>query len=198
MSQPKIVKDQIEVEGLYKFDGEFGWDDLIGTISSARSAGATAPTWDVMLGGINAALFANNALREVWLTYHVSHTYAPGTVMLPHIHWTSAGTSTGTVRWGIEYTISKGYAQQQFHAPTTIYLEQAFTGVPYTHMIIQCSPAQAIPADRLEPDSLICLRLFRDGAHANDTNTNDVFGFQCDLHFQRGAISTKNDEFPFS
>ena len=197
MSQPKIDGSQLDLTSL-TFDGEAGWDDIIGMLDAGKTTSANDPTWAVFRNGVRAWRFAPGVLNEVWISFHLPHTYAPGTVIYPHIHWSTDGTDTGTVRWGLEYTVAKGYDQESFPASSTIYLEQDAAGTAYRHMITEVLTANAIPATHLEPDSIIMMRVFRDGTHANDTCTDPAFGICCDLHFQKQAFSTLNKNFPFS
>lgn len=197
MSQPKIDGSQVNLSSL-TFDGAAGWDDMIGSLAAGNTSNTNDPTWAAFQGGVYAWRFSATALNEVWISFHVNHEYSPGTVIYPHIHWSTAGTDTGTVRWGIEYTVAKGYDRDTFPAPTTIYLEQAAVGTAYRHMIVEASLADAIPTTHLETDSIIMMRVFRDGAHANDTCTDPAFGLFCDLHFQKQAFSTPNKNYPFS
>ena len=198
MAQPLIVNEQIDIPTLYNFEGEPGWDDLIGPMAGGKTTTANDPTWAVFRNGIYSYSFPQNAMTELWLVFHLNHGYAPGTKIYPHIHWATAGTDTGVVRWGIEYTIAKCYDQQAFPASSTIYLEHAASATPYMHQISETTEPNAIVATNLEPDSLILVRVFRDGTHANDTCTNAAFGLTCDLHFQRNGVSTLNRNYPFS
>lgn len=197
MSQPKIDGAQLDLSSL-TFDGAAGWDDMIGNLTAGNTSNANDPTWAAFRGGVYAWRFSATALNEIWISFHINHEYAPGTVIYPHIHWSTDGTNTGTVRWGIEYTVAKGYDRDTFPAPTTIYLEQAATGTAYRHMIAEAALVDAIPTTHLETDSIILMRVFRDGAHANDTCTDPAFGLFCDLHFQKQAFSTPNKNYPFS
>lgn len=193
MTQPKIQSSSQLDSG---FAGTPGWDDIRSSFFGARlGQGVNAPTWTVLQGGVYGYTFSASAMNEAWLSFHIPHSYAPGTVLYPHIHWASVGTNTGTVRWGIEYTLAKGYNQQAFPAVTTIYLEQASVATALQHRIVESG---TIPATNIEPDALIIARVFRDAAHANDTLTDATFCFEVDLHFQISGISTINRNYPFS
>lgn len=197
MSQPKIDGTQLDLSTL-TFDGTPGWDDMIGSLAAGNTTNTNDPTWAAFRNGIYAWRFSATALNEVWISFHINHEYAPGTVIYPHIHWSTAGTNTGVVRWGIEYTVAKCYDQEAFPASSTIYLEQAASAVPYQHQIVEVDLANTIPTTHLETDAVILMRVFRDGAHANDTCTDPAFGLFCDLHFQKRAFSTPNKNYPFS
>lgn len=175
----------------------YGWEDLIAPIATGRVAGANVPTWaqyrDDGAGsnGIYAYRFSATALNEVWLTLHVLHDYAPRTVMYPHIHWSPNTTSTGVVRWGIEYTIQKGHQQGAFPTTSVLYLEDTVSSdAQYMHRIVESEDDNVIPATNLETDALILMRMFRDGAHSNDTFPDAVFAFQLDIHYTKGRFAT--------
>ena len=197
MSQPTIKNSQLTAPGLFD-DGIYGWNDLLAPLSSGKAVAATDPAWSVFQNGIYAYSFPASSLTELWITFHIPHTYLLGSVVYPHVHWTTAGTNTGIVRWGFEYTVSKGYGQQSFPPSTTIYVEQAASGVAYRHMIGEVLLVDAIPATNVEPDSLVMMRVFRDANHASDTCTDAAFGLQVDLHHQVSVLSTHNRNYPFS
>lgn len=182
------------------FDGQYGWQDLRGSfIGSRLGTAVNAPTWTTLQGGVSAYAFDDTAMNEVWITFHVPHDYVPGTPIYIHMHWAPTTTDTGVARWGVEYTLAKGYSQAAFPAATTVYLEQAGSGTALQHQIIETSIGDAIPSTNLEVDALIMARVFRDAAHINDTYADPAFGFECDLHYQSTLErTTKNKNFPFS
>lgn len=167
-----------------------GWNDVLTDLSSGRGIGANAPAWSTLRDGIKAYAFDATAMNEVWVNMHIMHDYAWGTKVWPHIHWTTSGTGTGVVRWGVEYTYARGYGVEAFPATTTIYLEQAATGIPYTQMIAEPAEADGILLPGCEPDGVLMCRVFRDAGHANDTLTDDAFGIFADLHFQSDGYLT--------
>lgn len=197
MSQPKVTNSQLTAPGLFD-DGTYGWADITSPLLSGKVVVATDPDWAVFQSGIYAYSFPASGMREVWITFHIPHTYLAGSVIYPHIHWTTGGTNTGVVRWGFEFTAAKGYNQQSFPSTTTVYVEQAAAGTAYQHMIGEVTLSDTIPATNLEVDGLILMRVFRDGNHANDTCTDAAFGLQVDLHHQVSAVSTHTRNYPFS
>ena len=175
-----------------------GWDDLTAELGSGKIAGANTPTWATFRGGIQAYSFAAAATNELWITFHIRHDYKQNTNIYPHIHWSPNTTSTGVVRWGIEYSFAKGHDQEAFPAPTTIYLEHTISvDKQYQHIITEVTDAQAFGAGTVETDGLLLCRVFREGGHANDTFPDVVFGFTADIHFEVGQITTPNKAAPF-
>lgn len=151
-----------------------------------------APVLNVFLGNIKAYTFFAGELTEANAAWHIDHDYALGTKLYMHVHWVCPTTDIGTVRWGFEYTVAKGHQQQAFPTTTTVYVEQTTTGVANMHYVGEVSEANAIDglALDIEPDTLIMVRCFRDGAHANDTLNADVFGLMMDLHYQADRATT--------
>jgi hypothetical protein len=173
------------------------WRDMKGDISGAR-AGNSAPSWDQFSGGIYHYAFSPTSIKEVQITYHVDHDWATGTPMYVHIHWSPSSTNTGTVRWGFEISIAKGYGRGAFTTTNTIYVEQAASGVDRDHLIAECSVNDVIPANALEIDAIISIRVFRDATHSNDTYADKAFGIFCDLHYQANIPGTWQKNYPFN
>ena len=173
-----------------------GWDDITADLSAGKAVGANAPTWSVFRNGIEAYEFHQTTMNEIWITFHVKHDYAEGTLVYPHIHWSPNTTSTGVVRWGMEYTVAKGHDQEAFPATTTVYVEPDITSnKQYQHLVSEVSDADAF--DAFEADTLVLMRIFRDAGHANDTFPDPVHAFTADIHFQANKDYTPNKAPPF-
>jgi hypothetical protein len=175
-----------------------GWNDILADIGAGRGIGVNAPTWTSLRDGLYGYAFTAAQMNEIWLNLHITHDYMWGSKVWPHVHWTTAGTDTGVVRWGIEYTFARGYGVEAFPATTTIYVEQAASGTAYTHMIAEPAEADGVLLPNAEPDGIIMCRVFRDGAHANDTCTDDAFGLFADLHFQSDGYFTNERNRAFT
>lgn len=168
---------------------EFGWQDLTSDLSAGRAVGANAPTWSTFRGGISAYAFDDSTMNEIWITFHPNHDIIEGEDMFFHIHWAPNTTSTGTVRWGFEYSIAKGFDQEDFPAPATVYVEETISeNKQYRHIVSEISEADAIPMP--EVDSLILMRIFRDAANEADTFPDAVFGLTADIHYRAGKFAT--------
>jgi len=173
-----------------------GWDDITSDLSAGKAVGANAPTWAVFRNGISAYKFHQTTMNELWVTFHIKHDYAEGSDVYPHIHWSPNTTSTGVVRWGMEYTVAKGHDQEAFPATTTIYLESTISSnKQYQHIVTEATDAQAF--DAFQADTLILMRIFRDAGNAADTFPDPVFGLTADIHFQADKDVTPNKSPPF-
>jgi len=173
-----------------------GWDDITADLTSGKLPAANAPTWGTFRDGIGAYSFSASATNSIFITFHIKHDYAEGTLVYPHVHWAPNTTSTGVVRWGMEYTVAKGHQQEAFPASTTVYVNQTIsTNSQYLHCIAEVTEASAF--DAFETDTLILMRIFRDGGDAADTFPDAVFAFTADLHYQADKIVTPNRAPPF-
>ena len=175
-------------------ENSWGWGDITADIIS--KGGANAPTFAAVtgLGNLYAYKFPGSAstLTEVFICWHIPHDYADGTDVYFHTHWINATAtpSTNNVVWQFEYSIAKGHGQQAFPSPTTISVTQACSATRYMHHIAETA---AVTSANLEVDSLIYCRIFRDAAHASDTNTDsDVYLLTADVHYQKNKFATKN------
>lgn len=172
----------------------YGWKDNTQPMS-VRGNGANSPSFGVIFGNMQGYLWDPATMNQCWVDFHILHDYAAGTMMFPHVHWMPTTTNTGTVRWGIEYTVAKGHQQQAFSTSTvTVYLEYTIANANqrYLHIVTETPDALAIPATNLEIDGFIKTRVFRDAAHPNDTYPDNVHAWCVDLHYQAAQFSTIN------
>lgn len=166
-----------------------GWRDNVVPLD-VQVGNPDAPALNLFRDGIHAYNFFAGQMSEAFASFHIDHDYALGTPIYPHIHWAVQGTQTGTIRWGVEYTLAKGHGQMAFGPTTTVYVEQSSDGTAYKHYIAEVSDANTIPGTNVEADTLILCRFFRDGEHANDTLDADAFVFCVDLHYQADKATT--------
>lgn len=177
-----------------------GWKDNLSSFNSAKTAGANVPAWSLIRNGLYAYEFVATLLKEVWLNFHIGHDYAPGTDLYPHVHFVPLTDEVeGVVRWGVEYS----YADRdtgEFPATTTVYIEQTVAAnSQYLHIVCEVSDADAISGDGevINPDGVVMCRIFRDGAHVNDTYAGSVAGIFADLHYQSDRDATISKAAPF-
>ena len=168
----------------------YGWKDNLASLSNGRNTGGTAPTWAQFTDGIYAWRFPPSATKELWLNFHINHDWAKGTDFYPHIHWAMAGSGTGVVRWGIEYTVANRDTGV-FQASTTIILEPEITeDSTLRHIVTEVDDNNTIPGADVDVDAVIMMRVYREGDHANDTNAGNAFGLFLDLHYQADKFAT--------
>lgn len=175
-------------------NGEYGWSNLSSNIYTDDDSGS--PRLKDFKSNVKGWRFKKNDIQQCWVDFRMNHDYALNTKVFPRLHWGSNENKSGTVRWGIEYTVAKGHGQgsdSQFPISSIIYLEQNLSATDIDkHLITEVTEAQAILSTNLEPDSLILMRIFRDATHINDTYPDYCFLFRVDLHYQVGQLVTRN------
>lgn len=196
-SMVELVRKNAEADAIWKkwfnsisnlFGGDL-WDDNLTSLFTSRP-GATSPT---------LTAFGPTGTNQQWAFgvndfvytagFHITHDIKIGSKMYPHVHWTTDGIDTNTVKWELSFTYAKGHQQEAFPADTVIEIEQAGSGTAWYHMISEVTDAQAFDAP--EVDSLVIMRVRRITNGGTD-NTDDVFGMFVDLHYQKDRFGTKN------
>jgi hypothetical protein len=170
-----------------------GWFDNVSQLylRDTESSADPAP----FIGGISLRRFIPGEMREAFAEFHIPHIWRPGTMQYPHVHFTVLSSASGTVRWGFEWLFARTQRSDAFtrypETTQTIYLEQAIpANSERVHFVVEAAEGQGIPPESLEVDGMMLVRLFRDGAHANDTFAQDVFGITVDLHTETDRYST--------
>jgi len=185
-----------------------GWSDLVQQVIVNAGAG-NAPTIQSYRDGLYFYAFAPSSTNEVYVSFHLNHDYNPdgGDVgypgmVYPHVHWSTNTTSTGVVRWGVEWTAARrddSTGTIAFGATQTLYIEHTVgSGEQYRHQVNESATGSGIPQGGiLEPDALILCRYFRDATHPNDTFPDDVFLLTVDLHYPALQSQSPNRTPPF-
>ena len=166
----------------------YGWRDLVATVSSARVPAANAPTLDNFgpSGNRTEYKFALNDYIMI-KPFHVNHDVRPYGQAYLHVHWTTNGTSTATVKWEFEILRAKGHGQQAFGAPTTLSVTQAPAGTAWQHMIAEITDSDVMTL--YEPDELIMVILKR-VTNGGVNNTDKVFALEVDFHYESDRVFT--------
>lgn len=168
------------------------WEDLRVSANSFQKAGVDDPD-PVDVFGANGAIylyaFDDASTEEVFFTIQMPHAWLEGTNIRPHVHWLPAGTSTGNVRWALEYSWAN--VGDVFTNPTTIYVQDAGSGTALTHQL--ASWAEIDGTDKSFSSMLVC-RLYREGGDALDTFTGDAYLIEFDIHYLVDALGSEEDD----
>lgn len=186
-----------------------GWADLVQQVI-VNSGAPNAPQIQLYRNGLYYYAFAPDATNEVYVCFHINHDYTatggdvgyPGMVY-PHIHWSTNTTSTGVVRFGVEYTSARrddSTGTTAFGATSTLYINHTVTGSDqYSHQVSEPVTGSGIPnAGILETDAVILCRFFRDATDPADTFPDDVFLLTVDIHYPCDHQQTPSRFPPFT
>jgi len=163
-----------------------GWRDLQAPIVGAGIPPSSAPSLATFSSaGLYQYAFAVNDYAI--LTFHIDHDMKQNATMYPHVHWTTNGTSTASVKWELKYSVAAGHNQAAFPTETTITFEEAASGTAFQHMITEDATGVATP----EVDSLVVCTIKRITNGALENN-NTVYGLTVDWHYPTQMYATKN------
>lgn len=169
----------------YSATEAYGWRDITG---QPLTRGRASDPEVTLMGSIFLG-YKFLTGKEIWITYHVPHDYVPNTPLYFHVHWTTDGTLTSTVKWQITATFAKGFNQQAFDLDgITATLAVQPSGIPWQHYV---SETDAISLTGIEVDSLVLFNLKR-LVDAETSNSNGVFVMEADIHYQSTNMTTKN------
>lgn len=162
-----------------------GWRDMV--CGMETRSGPSQPPLTNFRNGIYLFAFSPTDIMEGFATAHIDHDYKLGTMLYPHVHWSTTSTATGKVRWGFEYTFAQRHDDtgvKTFGPSQTVYVEQQADGEAYKHYVAESPEGQGIPGTGINVDTVILFRVFRDATHANDTFPDQAFAFTFDLHYE--------------
>lgn len=160
----------------------YGWRDMVATVSSARVPAANAPTLDNFGPSGNRTEYKFILNDYIMIKpFHVNHDVKPYGQAYLHVHWTTNGTSTATVKWEFEILRAKGHGQEAFGAPVTLSVTQAASGTAWQHMIAEVTDSDALTL--YEPDELIMV-ILRRVTNGGVNNTDQVFAMEVDFHYE--------------
>ena len=165
------------------------WDDLRIPMSTAR-AGASVPNYSVLTNGVYAWHFVDGQTDTLFFETQLPHTYATGSDLRPHIHWTPTTSSTNSVVWAFEYTVTSIHSN--FPATVTM-TATASCDVAMKHYITSFG---TITGTGLRPSAVLVGRISRLGTDDADTFTGDAVPLSLDIHFQQDKVLGSNDEIP--
>lgn len=167
-----------------------GWKDLVAPLTSAGVPTNNAPTMTAFGPSGLREEFAFSLNNYVFCqAFHVNHDVKPNGKAYVHVHWSTNGTSTATVKWELQISRALGHNQANFGAPTSVYVEQAAAGTAWRHMIAEVSVGDALTLT--EPDELILVTLRR-VTNGGTNNVNTVYGLCVDFHYESDRDTTPN------
>jgi hypothetical protein len=186
------VQSNSQVAAAVKVSGQAqGWKDMLAPLTAAGVPNNNAPSLTNFVVGTNTRreyAFAVNDYIYVQ-PFHINHDVAPGGAAYVHVHWTTSGTRTASVKWEFQIVRALGHNQANFTQSTTITVEQAAAGTAYRHMVAEVAVADALTLT--EPDELILVTLKRVTNGATD-NSDTVFGLMVDFHYESDRDTTPN------
>lgn len=156
------------------------WDDLKFPATAVNPPGqASDPTWDIITPGWR---FAPGKTEILHLVGQLPHTYAEGSELRPHIHWTKTSAGVGDVYWQLE--VAKASINGVITTFTTTSVTTTVDGTPDTdttdkHLI---SAFPSIDGAGLGISDMLIMKLSRIGGDPADTYGADARMLEYDIH----------------
>ena len=168
-----------------------GWKDLVGVVMPIGSL--TPPTLTSFgPSGLRVEpVFSIGDYAHV-SAFHINHDVKVGGKAYVHIHWSTDGTSTDSVKWEFQIARALGHDQGFFGAATSIFVEQQPNQVAlgaWRHYIAEAADEDALTLT--EPDELIFVTVRR-VTNGGVDNTDAVYGMVVDFHYEADKSATLN------
>ena len=163
------------------------WKTLESTPMVESSLGYASPGVIALIGGVMVPAFDASVEETLGIKFRLNNDVAVGSFMYPTVQWSPSTTNIGTVRWGIEYSQADALTGV-FSATSTMFIEQASTGVTGSHLSAEVLDANKLTATN--PDTIIIGRIYRDATHVNDTYTGDAALHSVSLKYLAKQVGT--------
>lgn len=186
-SRTKLLRNILR--GLADETTQGGWRDLKAPFIAGKLVGLSDPTLVPVGPTGNTKQFKFDIGDEVLFIFHIDHDILEGSTIYPHVHWTTNGTDTNTVKWELNLTMADRLAGTPdiFEAEIQFHLEEAATGTAWSHMVTEDPTGFTTPS----VDGVILGHLKR-VTNGGTNNTDNIIGLFCDLHYQVYGYATKN------
>lgn len=180
-----LVNRSISVANLTELTHS-GWRDLRAALVAAAT-GAGTPSLQPFgpTGNIKQLRFGVG--DSVYLALHVDHDIKPGATCFAHVHWSTNGTDTNSVKWRLRYIFAErdDTTHDTFGAEITIDLEASPGGSAWEHIVTEDAVGFVIPP----VDSVILVEMLRLTNGATE-NADNVFGLFMDIHYEADRYAT--------
>ena len=122
----------------------------------------------------------NNQTDDLTYLVQLSHTWAHGTIIKPHVHFVLPAAATGDIKFQLSYSWAN--VNEVFPAPTVVTKVHTISvATPDTHLVTGLA---SIDGTGKNVSSILRVVLARLGSDAQDTFTGDVYAAEFDIHYQ--------------
>jgi len=167
-------------------EGNWGWKSIYKEIV-VKGIGVNNPLWTQIRDGLYGHAFLGTGLTECWATIIIPKDYATGTSIYFKTNITNSTSTPSTnpfrIQW--EYSIALDDDREALGASATIGTTRACSETRY--MMMECLSPEVASAS-LEAESIVKIRMFRNAAHTDDTNTNTLILSVIGIYYQANKL----------
>jgi len=178
-------------------DGDTVWDDLRVPALSVRVPATGGPDFEQFHSnatgtstGVFLYWFDPGSVEQIYFVAQMPHSWK-GTPIHPHVHWSPAADTTGTVSWGLEYTwagINEDFPGTQIIYGNSVIGDDQSPN-QYHHYL---TSLPVVTGSVSGVSSMIVCRLFRDatGVGLGDSSPHDAGFLEMDFHYEIDTIGS--------
>jgi hypothetical protein len=177
-------------------EGTWGWKSVYKELIP-KGNGANNPSWVTIRDGLIGLGFvgSGSSMTEVWSNIVMPKDYVAGTNIYLKTCLTNpaASPSTNNFRMQWEYAIVRDDDLQAVPATTIVGTTKACNATRYQMMEVlspAISGATGSGGSPIYKESIVILRMFRDAAHSDDTNTDTLVTPVVGIYYQANIFAT--------
>lgn len=166
------------------------WEDLRFPATAINPPGqASDPDVEASSGLL---LFDAAATEVVFVAAQLSHSWAEGTAIVPHVHWQKTTSASGNVLWRLEYKWAP-IGEVMDAAFTTVDASTPIGATPDTdtadyHMITSFGD---VDVSGKNVSDMFIFKVSRVGGDAADTYAADARLLEIDIHYQKNSLGSE-------
>lgn len=173
------------------FRTKYGWFDLQSALYTRP--GGNSPGYAQFQDRIYRPELQKGLEQELYADFHINHDYSPGTMIYPHLHFTTNSNNSGSVKINFQYTWARRHESDGQTTFTSSITKSSIINIQAnhakTHFVTELAEGDGIDGTGLEADVVIMMCVWRD---AVDTFPDSILAIQADCHYEKDRSATPN------
>jgi hypothetical protein len=178
------------------------WDDLRVPMSALKQGKVAPDSEDFPYGGGTSGVlmdwFSASTMNEMYFVVQMPHSWAEGTEIMPHIHWTPSqdgAASKTTVQWGLDYSwLNLGDTHSSYTLLTgsvTVPADALLVKSRHYLTPLKTSGGTGILGTGKTISSMLICRIYRLPTASEDTFEGKAGVLEVDFHYQINTIGSR-------
>lgn len=166
------------------------WNDIVTPMLVAKVPTQNQPALTSIRNTTYAYCFSDAAINnqeEAYLSMQIPHSYKENSQIKCHLHWITLANNTQATTWAMEYTWDS-YTKKMLYSKIKK-VTQTNAGA-YIHNIADFG---GLTPFNKTISSIVNVRLYRNSALANDTNTGLACALSFDCHYEIDTLGSASE-----